>query len=211
MKTYSPKKADIVSDWHLIDADGQVLGRLAVRVAALLRGKHKPTYAPHMDGGDHVVVVNADKVVVTGNKAIQKNYNRHSGYPGGLKRNGFTQMIKTKPERVIEHAVKGMLPHTALGRQMYKKLRVYRGPNHPHAGQVRPATRDIAEPRATPTVAVETRPAAPAAPPPLVAEETRPTTPVTAEPQSTTGTTEQTRPAAPAAEERRPDAPTTGE
>jgi len=139
MKTYSPKKADIVSDWHLIDADGETLGRLASRAAQLLRGKGKPMYVPHMDVGDHVVVVNAGKITVSGAKAKQKVYYRHSGYPGGLKETSYEQLLKTKPERIIEHAIKGMLPKTALGRAMYKKLRVYRGPNHPHAGQLRPA------------------------------------------------------------------------
>jgi large subunit ribosomal protein L13 len=139
MKTYSPRKADIVSDWHLIDAEGETLGRLASRAAQLLRGKGKVGYAPHMDMGDHVVVVNAEKVTISGNKANDKLYYRHSGYPGGLKEATFAQLIKSRPERVIEHAIKGMLPKTALGRAMYRKLRVYRGPNHPHAGQVRPA------------------------------------------------------------------------
>src|SRR5438067_1513219 len=114
MKTYSPRKADIISDWHLIDADGEVLGRLASRVAQLLRAKGKPIYATHMDVGDHVVVVNAAKVVVTGDKVNQKIYYRHSGYPGGLKERTFEQLLKSKPERIIEHAIKGMLPKTAL-------------------------------------------------------------------------------------------------
>jgi large subunit ribosomal protein L13 len=137
--TYSPRKADLTHDWHLIDAAGEPLGRLASRIAQLLRGKGKPTYATHMDGGDYVVVVNADKVVVTGRKAEQKVYYQHSGYPGGLKEIPYARMMARTPERVIEHAVKGMLPKTALGRAMYGKLRVYRGPNHPHAGQIRPA------------------------------------------------------------------------
>src|SRR4051794_30535675 len=115
MKTYSPKKADIVSDWHLIDADGETLGRLASRAAQLLRGKGKPMYVPHMDVGDHVVVVNAGKITVSGAKAKQKVYYRHSGYPGGLKETSYEQLLKTKPERIIEHAIKGMLPKTALG------------------------------------------------------------------------------------------------
>ncbi len=145
MRTYSPRKADIVSNWHLIDADGETLGRLASRAAQLLRGKNKPGFAPHMDMGDHVVVVNAEKVVVTGNKAQNKLYYRHSGYPGGLKQTTFERLIKSRPERVIEHAIKGMLPKTALGRSMYRKLRVYRGPNHPHAGQLRPAAPSTGE------------------------------------------------------------------
>jgi large subunit ribosomal protein L13 len=139
MKTYSPRKADIISDWHVIDAAGETLGRLASRAAQLLSGKTKTIYARHMDVGDHVVVVNAEKIVVTGQKVTQKIYYRHSGYPGGLKEATFEQVLKRKPERIIEHAIKGMLPKTALGRAMYKKLRVYKGPNHPHAGQLRPA------------------------------------------------------------------------
>ena len=145
MRTYSPRKADIVSEWHLIDADGETLGRLASRAAQLLRGKNKPGFAPHMDMGDHVVVVNAEKVAVSGNKARDKMYYRHSGYPGGLKERTFEQLIKSRPERVIEHAIKGMLPKTALGRAMYRKLRVYRGPRHPHAGQLRPAAPSTGE------------------------------------------------------------------
>ena len=145
MRTYSPRKADIVSEWHLIDADGETLGRLASRAAQLLRGKNKPGFAPHMDMGDHVVVVNAEKIAVTGNKARDKMYYRHSGYPGGLKERTFEQLIKSRPERVIEHAIKGMLPKTALGRAMYRKLRVYRGPRHPHAGQLRPAAPSTGE------------------------------------------------------------------
>ena len=139
MKTYSPRKADLQSDWHLVDASGETLGRLASRVAQLLRGKHNVRYAPHMDAGDHVVIVNADKVVVSGKKAEDKVYYRHSGYPGGLKTVTYAQLIKQRPERVVEQAIKGMLPKTALGRAMYRKLRVYRGPRHPHAGQIRPA------------------------------------------------------------------------
>jgi len=136
VKTYSPRKADLDSQWHLIDASGETLGRLASRVAQLLRGKTNPRFAPHMDTGDHVVVVNADKIVVSGNKAQQKVYYRHSGYPGGLKVTTYAQLMKARPERVVEHAIKGMLPKKALGRAMYRKLRVYKGPNHPHAGQL---------------------------------------------------------------------------
>jgi len=135
--TYTPKKNDLQHDWHLIDAEGQVLGRLACQVANLLRGKHKPGYANHLDTGDYVVVINAAKIVVTGRKAEQKIYYRHSGYPGGLKEEKFASLVRRKPERVIEHAVKGMLPKAALGRQMYGKLRVYAGSAHPHQGQVR--------------------------------------------------------------------------
>ena len=139
MKTYSPRKADLQADWHLIDASGETLGRLASRVAQLLSGKGNVRYVRHMDSGDHVVVVNAAKIVVSGKKALEKVYYRHSGYPGGLKEITYAQMMDRYPERVIEHAVKGMLPKTALGRAMYRKLRVYRGPTHPHAGQIRPA------------------------------------------------------------------------
>jgi large subunit ribosomal protein L13 len=138
VKTYSPKKAEITHEWHLVDAAGQPLGRLASRVAQLLRGKHKPGYTPHLDVGDYVVVINAAKVAITGRKAEQKIYYRYSGYPGGLKQETFAQLLRRKPERVIEHAVRGMLPKTALGRHMYRKLRVYPGPTHPHQGQVRP-------------------------------------------------------------------------
>lgn len=136
MKTYSPKAAEIQRQWHVLDAAGQPLGRLASRVATLLKGKHKPTYAPHMDTGDYVVVVNAEKVVVTGRKLQQKFYYRHSGYPGGLKAVKLADMMATNPVRVIEHAVKGMLPHNRLGRRMFTKLKVYQGPSHPHGAQV---------------------------------------------------------------------------
>lgn len=139
MKTYSPRKADIVSEWHLVDASGETLGRLASRVAQLLRGKNNPRFATHLDTGDHVIVVNAEQVQVTGKKAQNKLYYRHSGYPGGLKVMTYAQISKAHPERIVEHAVKGMLPKTALGRAMYKKLRVYKGSNHPHAGQLRAA------------------------------------------------------------------------
>jgi large subunit ribosomal protein L13 len=138
-RTYSPRKADLVHDWHLLDASGQTLGRLATRAASLLRGKHKVHYVPHMDCGDYVVIVNAEKVQVTGAKPGQKMYYRHSGYPGGLKEETYEQLLRRRPERVLELAIKGMLPKTALGRAMYKKLRVYKGPNHPHAGQLQPA------------------------------------------------------------------------
>jgi large subunit ribosomal protein L13 len=136
VKTYSPRKADLDSQWHLIDASGETLGRLASRVAQMLRGKNNVRFVPHMDTGDHVIVVNAEKIVISGNKAQQKLYYRHSGYPGGLKVTTYAQLLKARPERVIEHAVKGMLPKKALGRAMYRKLRVYKGPNHPHAGQL---------------------------------------------------------------------------
>ena len=136
MKTYSTKAKDIERQWHVIDASGQTLGKLCTQVATLLMGKHKPYYVPTMDTGDYVVVVNASKVRVTGNKAKQKMYYRHSGYPGGLKEVNYTKMMETFPTRVIEHAVRGMLPHTRIGRVMYKKLKVYEGESHPHQAQV---------------------------------------------------------------------------
>ena len=121
--------------WYVVDASGKVLGRLASRVASMLRGKHKPEYAPHMDVGDHIIVVNASGIVLTGKKASEKEITRYSGYPGGLKRISYERLLKEKPEMVVERAVKGMLPHTKLGRKMAKKLRVYRGPDHPHQAQ----------------------------------------------------------------------------
>ncbi len=136
MKTYSPKAAEIVRLWHVIDASGQTLGRLSSQIAQLLKGKHKVYYAPHMDVGDFVVVVNAEKIRVTGDKLEDKNYYRHSGYPGGLKTITLGTQLRAHPERVIEHAVRGMLPHNSLGRAMYRKLKVYAGPSHPHSSQV---------------------------------------------------------------------------
>jgi len=136
MKTYSARAADIERQWHVIDASGKTLGRLATQIARLLMGKHKPTFSPNLDTGDYVVVINADKVYVTGNKAKQKFYYRHSGYPGGLKSITLEKMMQTNPIRVIEHAVKGMLPHTRLGAAMMKKLKVYAGETHPHVGQI---------------------------------------------------------------------------
>lgn len=135
MKTFSPKSKDIDRQWYVVDARNQVLGRLASHIAHILRGKHKPIFAPHVDTGDHVVVINADKVRITGRKAQQKKYTRYTGYPGGLRETVYEDMLKTYPERIIEHAVKGMLPHNRLGRQMYKKLRVYAGEEHPHHAQ----------------------------------------------------------------------------
>ena len=135
MKTYSPKVSEIKREWHVIDATGQVLGRLATRVARLLMGKQKPIFSPNLDVGDYVVVINADKVRVTGEKAKQKVYYRHSGYPGGLKSITYDKLMQTNPTRAIEHAVKGMLPHTRLGAKMMKKLRVYVGDTHPHLSQ----------------------------------------------------------------------------
>ena len=137
MKTYSTKASDIKREWHTIDASGKVLGRLATQVASLLMGKHKTIFVPNLDTGDFVVVINADKVRVTGNKAKQKVYYRHSGYPGGLKSINLEKMMQTYPTRVIEHAVKGMLPHNRLGAKMFKKLRVYVGDTHPHPTQTK--------------------------------------------------------------------------
>jgi len=134
-KTFTPKPADITREWHLVDATDQTLGRLASDVANILRGKHKPTYAPHLDGGDFVVIVNAEKVAVTGNKAVQKLYYRHSGFPGGLSELSFEQMQERYPERIIETAVRGMVPKNRLGRQVLTKLKVYAGSEHPHAAQ----------------------------------------------------------------------------
>lgn len=135
MKTYSPKASEIQRDWLLVDASGKTLGRLATEVARRLRGKHKPTYTPHMDMGDYVVVVNARDIRVTGNKLNDKMYYRYSGYPGGMKSASLTKMLQARPERVIEIAVKGMLPKNPLGRAMYRKLRVYGGAEHDHTAQ----------------------------------------------------------------------------
>jgi len=139
MKTYSTKASDIERQWHVIDASGKTLGRLATRVAGLLMGKHKPIFTPNLDTGDFVIVINADKVHVTGNKAKQKLYYRHSGYPGGLKSITLEKMMQTNPARVLEHAIHGMLPHTRLGARMKKKLRVYTGDSHPHLAQTKTA------------------------------------------------------------------------
>jgi large subunit ribosomal protein L13 len=135
MKTISAKADDVKRDWFLVDADGKTLGRLATEIARRLRGKHKAIYTPHVDTGDYIVVINAEKVRVSGNKAKDKMYYRHSGYMGGLKETNFNDMIERSPERVIEIAVKGMLPRNPLGREMYRKLKVYAGPQHQHAAQ----------------------------------------------------------------------------
>jgi large subunit ribosomal protein L13 len=143
-KTYSPKPDDIDRAWLLIDASGIPLGRLASEVAKLLRGKHKPIYAPHVDAGDFVIVVNAADVAATGAKGEQKMYRRHSGYPGGLRAQSLDHVRRTHPERIVETAVKGMLPKGPLGRKMFRKLKVYGGPEHPHAAQQpRPFELDI--------------------------------------------------------------------
>ncbi len=135
MRTYSPKPADIQRQWHVIDATDIVLGRLAVATATLLRGKHKPTFAPHVDGGDFVIVINAEKVALTGTKKSQKMAYRHSGYPGGLSAVAYSDLLEKDPRRAIEKAVWGMLPKNRLGRQVLKKLKVYAGPDHPHQAQ----------------------------------------------------------------------------
>ena len=141
-KTYTPRAADIERSWWVVDATDLPLGRLASEVAKILRGKHKPTFAPHMDGGDYVVVINAQKIAVTGGKAAQKMYYRHSGYPGGLSESGFEEMRAKHPERIVERAVRGMLPKNRLGRAIYRKLKVYAGQDHPHTGQ-QPQVLDI--------------------------------------------------------------------
>ena len=135
MKTFSANPARVKRDWYVIDAENLVLGRLASEVASRLRGKHKPEYTPHVDTGDYIVVINAAKVKVTGNKTTDKMYYRHTGYPGGMKSMNFEKMIAHKPERIIELAVKGMLPKNALGREMYRKLKVYAGAEHNHSAQ----------------------------------------------------------------------------
>ena len=135
MKTFSPKPQDLQRAWWVVDADGQILGRLAAEVAHLLRGKHKPVFAPHVDAGDYVVVVNAKGIKLTGHKPQQKMLTRHSGYPGGLSQIPYEEILATRPRVAIERAVKGMLPHNRLGRAMISKLKVYDGPEHPHGSQ----------------------------------------------------------------------------
>ncbi len=142
MPTYAPKPTDIERAWHLVDADGLVLGRLATEVARILRGKHRPIFAPHMDTGDHVVVVNAAKVVLTADKGEAKFAYRHSGYPGGLKSRSYTWLLENRPEELVRRAVRGMLPKTTLGRRQLGKLKVYAGSDHPHGAQ-RPQPLDI--------------------------------------------------------------------
>ena len=135
MRTFTPKPADIERRWHVIDATDVVLGRLASQVAIILRGKHKATYAAHVDTGDFVIVINADKVALTGNKREQKLAYRHSGYPGGLRSVGYTELLEKNPERAVEKAIRGMVPKNSLGRQQMSKLKVYAGSEHPHAAQ----------------------------------------------------------------------------
>ena len=135
MRTFAPKPSDITRAWHIVDADGLVLGRLATEVASILRGKHKPTFAPNTDMGDHVIVINADKVVLTSGKAEQKKSYHHSGYPGGLTATSYSDLMIDRADEVVRKAVVGMLPKTRLGRQMATKLKVYRGADHPHTAQ----------------------------------------------------------------------------
>ena len=135
MKTFSAKPETVKRDWYIVDAEGKTLGRMAAEIASRLRGKHKPVYTPHVDTGDYIVVVNAEKVKVTGKKAEDKMYHRHSGFPGGLKSLNFSDLMDKKPTQAIELAVKGMLPRNPLGRQMLTKLKVYAGPEHPHTAQ----------------------------------------------------------------------------
>jgi large subunit ribosomal protein L13 len=144
MKTHSVTPDQITRRWYLVDAEDQTLGRLASRIAQILRGKHKPIYTPYLDTGDHVLVVNAEKIVLTGKKLDTKRYYKHSGYPGGLSETPVRRLLETHPERVIESAVRGMLPKGTLGREMFRKLRVYAGPEHPHAAQ-KPVAIDLDE------------------------------------------------------------------
>jgi large subunit ribosomal protein L13 len=135
VRTFSAKPHEVEREWFVVDAQGETLGRLATRIAVTLRGKHKPIYTPHVDCGDYVIVINADKINVTGQKLDQKTYYRHSGYPGGLRQISLRRQLQKHPERVIEAAVRGMLPKNRLGRKMFKKLKVYAGPDHPHQAQ----------------------------------------------------------------------------
>jgi large subunit ribosomal protein L13 len=135
VRTYSPKASEIDRAWHVVDAEGLVLGRMATEVARILRGKHKPIFAPHLDTGDHVIIINADKVVLTSGKAERKMVYRHSGYPGGIKSATYADQLATRPEEAVRRTVRGMLPKNRLGRQMLGKLKVYAGPDHPHSAQ----------------------------------------------------------------------------
>ena len=147
MPTYTPKANEIERAWHVVDAEGLVLGRMATEVARVLRGKHKPVFAPHLDTGDHVVIVNAAKVVLSAGKADRERVYRHSGYPGGIKSNTYAELLDTKPADAVRRTVKGMLPKGPLGRQMLTKLKVYAGPDHPHQAQS-PAPLDLTAARA---------------------------------------------------------------
>lgn len=147
--TYSPKASEIERAWYVIDADGMVLGRLASEVASILRGKRKPIFAPHLDTGDHVIVINADKIVLTAGKAERKTLYRHSGYPGGIKSQTYAQLLARKPEEAVRRTIRGMLPKNRLGRQMLRKLKVYAGAHHPHAAQ-QPQVLDVSHAHARP-------------------------------------------------------------
>ena len=135
MRSYVAKPSDIEKTWYVIDAEGQTLGRLATEAATLLRGKHKPTFTPHIDTGDYVIIINAEKVEVTGKKRKDKIYRHYTGFPGGVREVSFERLLEKKPEEIVRHAVKGMMPNGRLGRQMYKKLKVFKGPEHPHQAQ----------------------------------------------------------------------------
>ena len=135
MRTYSPKASEINRAWHVIDAEGLVLGRMCTEAARILRGKHKPTYAPHLDSGDHVIIINAAKVVLTSDKAGKKELFRHTGYPGGIKSETYSNLLARRPDEAVRNSIRGMLPHGPLGRQMITKLKVYAGAEHPHAAQ----------------------------------------------------------------------------
>ena len=145
-KTFTPKAAEIDHRWYVVDAEGKTLGRLSSDIAYVLRGKHKPTFAPHLDTGDYVIVVNADKIRVTGKRAEQKVYYSHSGYPGGLKERPYKEVLKVRPQRILEYSIRGMLPHNSLGEAMYRKLKVYAGPTHPHQGQTPGNLDDVLQP-----------------------------------------------------------------
>ena len=135
MKTYTPKSSEITREWHIVDAEGMIIGRMATEVARLLRGKHKPTYTPHIDTGDHVIIINADKVIMSGDKATKKQIYRHSGYPGGITSETFDKFLARKPADAVRRTVRGMVPKGPLGRQQMTKLKVYAGPEHPHHAQ----------------------------------------------------------------------------
>ena len=135
MKTYTPKASEIQREWHIVDAEGMIVGRMATEVARLLRGKHKPTFAPHIDTGDHVIIINADKVIMSRNKAEEKRVYRHSGYPGGIKSESYANLLDRKPADAVRGTIKGMLPKGPLGRQQMTKLKVYAGSEHPHTAQ----------------------------------------------------------------------------
>lgn len=208
MKTFSTRPADVRREWHVIDATDQSLGRLSTQVAVYLRGKHKPIYAPHLDVGDFVIVVNAEKVRLTGRKLEQKNYYHHSGYPGGLKVRALKQEIEVRPDRVIERAVRGMLPKGPLGLHLFKHLKVYRGAEHPHMAQVRavplpfvapPPGSNTPDAPASMTVQAEVEPVVPAtAPAPMTAQaEVDPVVPATV-PELETSPAEPETPISPA-------------